>query len=76
MFDIGNCIRLYGVMTICVGDYVEVYLKGLRSMTYLRGVVQGFSESAILLKTNKYEVMIRINEVRAVVRVTEDKKNT
>ncbi len=68
-----TCIKIWRILPICIGDKVEVYPRGMRSMIMIRGIVRSISESAILIETSTGELLaIRLNEIRMINKIKDE----
>jgi len=64
--EINNCTDMFDVVTICVGDKVEVTLKGTRSTMALRGVIVAVSNHALSINSRGTVYGIRYSEIKMV----------
>jgi len=70
-----DCTKVFGAHMICVGDLVEIYPRGLKSMIAVRGKVLALSDSAIVIsRAQENHWIIRYSEIRMIrVLKPEDK---
>ena len=64
--DINNCVDMFDVVTICVGDKAEVTLKGTRSTMSLRGVIVAVSNHALSINSRGTIYAIRYSEIKMI----------
>lgn len=58
-----QCIELLGILKVCVGDRVEIVVKGLRGYI-IEGIVSRIGLHGLVLKTSKNRVLIKYSEIR------------
>jgi len=61
-----ECILLFNAFPVCVGDKVEIYPRGMRTMVRISGVVKRVSDSALVLETEVNDLVIRLSEIKMV----------
>lgn len=72
--DYEQCMEL--IMTeLCVGDYVEVYPRGLRAMVIIRGRVKRLGPMGLLVSDGTREFAIRLSEIRMIAKLKEEGEN-
>lgn len=62
--ELKDCIDLFDVLTVCIGDKVELVVRGQRAIISYRGVVKAISNTAILLEVRGALIAIRLSEIK------------
>jgi len=60
-----ECVFLWGVQKVCIGDNIIVFLRGMRG-GYIEGEVIAVSEYALMLKVKDKKRLIRYSEIKMV----------
>jgi hypothetical protein len=70
-----DCRVLWGGFLICIGDYVEVYPRGVtRYIGHLGRIVQ-LTDSAMVLETKNNNLVIRYSEIRMIRKYKPEELN-
>jgi len=65
-----KCILLFGIMPLCVGDYVRIYPRGMRSMIIITGRITSIGDNAIMIETRSGSLLvIRLSEIRMAEKI-------
>jgi len=64
--DINSCIDYLDILTICIGDKIEITVRGQRAIISYRGVVKALSNTGILLETRNSLVAIRLSDINRI----------
>jgi len=62
-----ECSKVFGTVEICVGDTVEIYPRGLKSLVHITGRVEQVGDSALVItSTGENHWVIRYSEIRMI----------
>lgn len=64
--SVAECLEVYG-LRLCVGDYVQVYIKS-RSLVRVAGRVSEIKPTGLILETDNAWVTIRYTDIKMIVK--------